>query len=157
MTFSLRRLALVAALGVTPFAAWWAAAEETRVTFPDLDALIHYTTVTRGNVVEHMLTTQEAIDAVQAGQPIPAGTHVVLVDYRDGSDEVYRYLVMQKGEGWGDDFDERRRTGDWQFQFYWGDRSINMDENTARCQRCHQSRASSDYMYTYNDLRRFGQ
>lgn len=118
MTFSLRRLALFAALGLTPFAAWWAAAEETRVTFPDLEALIHYTTVTRGNVVEHMLTTQEAIDAVKEGQPIPNGTHVVLVDYRDGSDEVYRYFVMQKGEGWGEDFDERRRTGDWQYQFY---------------------------------------
>lgn len=128
-------------------------AEETRVTFPDLDKLEHYTTVRRGNVTEHMLTTPEAITAVQAGDPIPPGTHVVLVDYRKG--EVYRYFVMEKGEGWGEDYDEARRTGDWQFQFYWGDRSINMDENTARCQSCHTSRADREFLYTFNDIRRY--
>ena len=149
------KIAFVAAFGLAIIPALWASAEETRVTFPALDALIHYTTVNRGDVTEHMLTTQAAIDAARAGQPIPAGTQVVLVDYRD--DEVYRYFVMEKGADWGADYDEGRRTGDWQFQFYWGDRSINMEEDTARCQSCHQSRADSEYMYTYNDLRRFEQ
>lgn len=155
MKTHLSRTALAGVLGCACVAALSAAAEETRVTFPDLDALIHYTTVNRGEVTEHMLTTQAAIDAVQAGQPIPDGTQVVLVDYRD--DEVYRYFVMEKGAGWGADYDDRRRTGDWQYQFYWGDRSINMEEDTARCQSCHQARAESEFMYTYNDLRRFGQ
>jgi hypothetical protein len=149
------RTTFVAALGIGILPALWATAEETRVTFPDLDALIHYTTVNRGDVTEHMLTTQAAIDATQGGQPIPDGTQVVLVDYREG--EVYRYFVMEKGAGWGADYDDRRRTGDWQFQFYWGDRSINMEENTARCQSCHQSRSEAEYMFTYNDLRRFEQ
>ncbi|WP_313352368.1 cytochrome P460 family protein [Paracoccus sp. (in: a-proteobacteria)] len=155
MKFSLPGLAIAAALGLIPLAPHWAGAEETRVTFPDLDVPIHYTTVTRGNVTEHMPSTQDAIEAVQAGRPIPDGTHVVLVDYREG--EVYRFFVMERGAGWSNDYDERRRTGDWQYQFYWGDRSVNMEENTARCQRCHQSRAGSEYMYTYNDLRRFEQ
>lgn len=152
---TLFRSIFVTALGLATVPALLATAEETRVTFPDLDALIHYTTVTRGDVTEHMLTTQAAIDAVQAGQPIPDGTPVVLADYREG--EVYRYFVMQKGAGWGADYDDGRRTGDWQFQFYWGDRSINMEENTARCQGCHQSREDAEFMFTYNDLRRFGQ
>lgn len=128
-------------------------AEETRVTFPELDALEHYTTVRRGDVTEHMLTTPAAIAAVRAGEPIPGGTHVVLVDYRDG--EVYRYFVMQKGEDWGADYDEALRTGDWQYQFYWGDQSINMNENTERCRACHQRRADREYMYTFNDLQRY--
>ena len=149
------KIAFVVAFGLAIVPALWASAEETRVTFPDLDALIHYTTVNRGDVTEHMLTTQAAIDAARAGQPIPAGTQVVLVDYRD--DEVYRYFVMEKGADWGADYDEDRRTGDWQFQFYWGDRSINMEENTARCQSCHQAREESEYMYTYNDLHDFEQ
>lgn len=144
---------LAGAIGAATIPALLASAEETRVTFPPLDDLIHYTTVTRGEVTEHMLTTPEAIEAVQNGQPIPNGTHVVLVDYRE--DEVYRYFVMQKGADWGADYDDRRRTGDWQYQFYWGDRSINMEENTARCQSCHQGREATEYMYTFNDLRRF--
>jgi hypothetical protein len=145
----MRKFAFITALVTLALPAW---AEPNRVTFPPLDALVHYTTVTRGDVTEHMLTTRAAIDAVEAGEPIPYGTHVVLVDYRDG--EVYRYFVMQNGEGWGAD-DPDQRTADWQFQWFWPDRSINMDETTSRCQACHQSRADREYLFTYNDLRRF--
>ncbi len=77
------------------------------------------------------------MEAVKAERPIPAGTHFVLVDYRDG--DLYRYFVMEKGDGFGADYDERRRTADWQFQWFWPDKSINMNENTARCQSCHRS------------------
>lgn len=127
-------------------------AEPNRVTFPPLEQLEHYTTVTRGDVTEHMLTSRAAIEAVKRGEPIPFGTHVVLVDHRGG--QVYRYFVMQNGEGWGVD-DPEGRTADWQFQWFWPDRSINMDETTSRCQSCHQSRADREYLFTYNDLRRF--
>ena len=98
-------------------------AEPTRATMPEIDKLIHYTTVTRGEVTEHLMTTREAIEAVQKGQPIPAGTQVALVDYRDG--KVFRYFIMEKGQNWGADYDERRRTGDWQFQWFKPDGTIN--------------------------------
>jgi len=130
-----------------------AGAESNRVTFPsNLDRLVHYGTVKRGDSTEHMLTSQDAIDAIRYGKEIPAGTHVVLADYRDG--KVFRYFVMQKGQGWGADYDARRRTGDWQFQSFKPDRTINMGENTARCQSCHQSRSDSQFLYTLDDLRR---
>lgn len=145
----MRKIALLTALVSLALPVW---AEANRVTFPPLDQLEHYTTVTRGEVTEHMLTSRAAIDAVEAGEPIPYGTHVVLVDYREG--EVYRYFVMQNGEGWGAD-DPDQRTADWQFQWFWPDQSINMDETTSRCQACHQSREDREYLFTYNDLRRF--
>lgn len=125
----------------------WAVAETNRVRFPDtLDPLIHYATVRRGNVTEHMLTTPEAIAAVKAGQPVPDGTPFVLADHRDG--KIYRYFVMEKGADFGADYDERRRTGNWQFQWFWPDKSVNMNENTARCQSCHSSQASAEYLFT---------
>lgn len=132
---------------------WQVHAEPNRVAFPDLGALVHYTTVRRGNVMEHIMTTPAAMDAVKNGQPIPSGTHFVLVDHRDG--ELYRYFVMQKGEGFGAEYDESRRTGDWQFQWFWPDKSINMDENTARCQSCHSGQQDSDYLYTAYRIPRF--
>jgi hypothetical protein len=142
------------ALAATVCAAWQVHAEPTRVKFPaNLDQLVHYTTVNRGNVTEHMLTSRKAIDAVRNGQPIPDGTQFVLADYRDG--KIHRYFVMEKGAGWGADFEERRRTGDWQFQWFWPDKSINTKENTARCQSCHQSQQGSQYLYTYQQLRDF--
>ena len=149
-----RRLPLIAlASAAVMLVGWQAIAESNRVTFPTLEQLVHYTTVRRGNVTEHIMTTPEAIEAVKKGQPIPSGTHFVLVDYREG--EVFRYFVMQKGDGWGGDYDERRRTGDWQFQWFKPDRTINMSENTARCQSCHQSQSGSEYLYTGYRIPRF--
>lgn len=155
MTFSKTRLSLVAlAFSTVAVMGIEVHAETNRVRFPEnLDDLVHYTTVRRGDVTEHIMTTREAIDAVKQGQQIPDGTHLVLVDYREG--KVHRYFVMQKGEGWGNDYDEGRRTEDWQFQWFWADRSINMDENTARCQSCHSSRSDENYLYTFDALSAF--
>jgi hypothetical protein len=155
MPLPLKRLAVAAAILVFAcLVGQHADAESNRVTFPEnIDELEHYTTVTRGNVTEHMLTSREAIEAAQRGEPMPEGTHVVLVDYREG--EVFRYFVMQKGPGWGADYDEDRRTGDWQFQWFHPDRTIKADENTARCQSCHGRRADNEFMFTFNDLMAF--
>jgi hypothetical protein len=129
-------------------------AETNRVTFPtNLDRLVHYTTVKRGNVTEHLLTSQEAIEAIKLGQAIPSGTHVVLVDYRE--DKVFRYFVMEKQDGWGADYEPARRTGDWQFQAFKPDKTVNMSENSARCQSCHQGRADQQHLFTFNDMQRF--
>lgn len=133
--------------------AWQAHAESNRVSFPKLDDLVHYTTVRRGNVTEHISTTRAAIEAIQKGLPVPNGTHFVLADYRD--EKIYRYFVMEKGAGWGADFDERRRTGDWQFQWYWPDRQVNLKENTARCMSCHSSQKDRNYLYTAGRLSEF--
>lgn len=151
---SLASMAWLVLAGGTTLLSTNVLAEANRVTFPDLDKLIHYTTVRRGNTVEHMLTTRAAIDAAKKGQPIPNGTHFVLIDHRDG--KLSRYFVMQKGAGWGQDYDARRRTDDWQFQWFLTDqKSINPSENTARCQSCHEPRKDDEFLYTFNDLRSF--
>lgn len=149
------RLSALAALAVgTLFMVTWQAhAETNRVTFPRLEDLVHYTTVRRGNVTEHISTTREAIEAIQKGQRVPNGTHFVLADHRD--EKLFRYFVMEKGAGWGADFEERRRTGDWQFQWYWPDRKINLQENTARCMSCHSSQKDRDYLFTAGRLPEF--
>jgi len=142
------------AAGAVLLVGWQVHGEINRVQFPDnLDRMVHYTTVRRGNVTERIMTTPAAMEAIRNGRPVPAGTHFVLADYRD--DRLYRYFVMEKGEGFGADYDARRRTADWQFQWFWPDRSVNMSENTARCQSCHRSREGSDYLYTAYRIPRF--
>lgn len=121
-----------------------ALAETNAVTFPPLDQLVHYTTVRRGVTREHMLTSQAALDTIKAGQPVPTGTHVVLVDYQ--SDVLTRYLVAQKmGEG----------IDDWQYQWFWPDQSIKADENVAQCYSCHRSRQERSFMFTFSDALSF--
>lgn len=143
----MKRAALLAIALATP--AW---AEPNRVAFPDVEALEQYTTVTRGEVTEYIYTSPEALTAIRAGEPVPQGTQVVLQDWRAG--EAYRLFVMENGEGWGEDYDEATRAGDWQFQWYWPDGSINTEEDTGRCRACHQSREGREFMFTYNDARR---
>ncbi|MBX6317004.1 MULTISPECIES: cytochrome P460 family protein [Pseudomonadota] len=145
---------IVLAAGAALLLGLQAHAEDTRVIFPkDLELFVHYMTVKRGNVTEHISTTPEAIEAVKKGQPIPNGTQFVLTDYRDG--ELYRYFVMEKGPGWGADYDERRRTGDWQYQWFWPNKQINLKENTARCMSCHSSQKRNDYLFTAQRLSEF--
>uniref|UniRef100_UPI003100C716 cytochrome P460 family protein n=1 Tax=Neorhizobium sp. EC2-8 TaxID=3129230 RepID=UPI003100C716 len=114
-------------------------AEANQVTFPPLDDLEHYTTVRRGVTREHMLTSRAALDAIKAGQPVPPGTQVVLVDYQ--SDVLTRYLVAQKtGAG----------AAEWQYQWFWPDRSVKADENVAQCYSCHRSRAGNQFLFTFD-------
>jgi hypothetical protein len=112
-------------------------AASNAVTFPPLEQLEHYTTVRRGITREHMLTSPAALSALKAGQPVPTGTHVVLVDYQ--SDVLTRYLVAQKI---GDGADQ------WEYQWFWPDRSVKADENVARCYACHRSRQSEQFLFT---------
>ena len=94
---------------------------------------------------EHMLTNRTALDAIKAGQSVPTGTHVVLVDYQ--SDVLERYLVAQKT---GDGID------DWQYQWFRPDGSVKADENVERCYSCHQrSRQDRQFMFTYSDAGEF--
>lgn len=122
-----------------------ALAQENAVTFPPLDQFVQYTTVERGNVLEYMMTSQKTIDEIKAGKDLPIGTQVVLVDHRDG--KLLRYLVSQRvGTG----------PADWQFQSFLPDKkTIQADENPARCYSCHQSREDRNFMFTFTDAIRF--
>ncbi len=122
-----------------------ARAEANAVTFPPIEEFEHYTTVERGASTEHMMTSREALAALKAGTSVPVGTHMVLVDYREG--KVFRYFVSQK-IGVGAD--------EWAFQWFHPDRSIKVDENTARCFSCHRSRADSQFMFTLPEAQAFG-
>jgi hypothetical protein len=93
----LRILTMVLVFGLV-VAVGQARAGGDKVTFPESHADgVHYTTVHRGGIREEMFVSREAIEAVKKGLPIPSGTVITLVDYRDG--EIYRYVVMVKRTG----------------------------------------------------------
>lgn len=147
-------LLIASILGAAMLLTWQVNAEPTRVTFPEsLEGYVHYTGRERGDSVTHIMTTPEIIDIVRRGEPVPNGSKFVLVDYRSG--QLYRYFVMEKGQDWGAEYDEYRRTGDWQFQWFWPDGQINVDENTNRCQSCHQGAAGSDFLFTAREIQAF--
>ena len=128
----------------------WAGGE--LVKFPEgYEEGILYTTVYRGNIKEDIYTSQETIDAVKSGQPIPSGTVITLVDYRDG--ELFRYVVMEKRSGWGTEYSEEIRNGEWEYQAFHADKTVNEEEDLMRCFRCHKSEAHNDYVFTFEAMK----
>lgn len=140
------------AVAVTGVAGWQAKAGGELVRFPENFAEgVHYATVTRGSIKEELFTSRAAIDAVKRGEPIPSGTVMTLVDYRDG--KLFRYVVMEKRTGWGAAYSTEKRNGEWEFQAFNADKSVNVYENLDRCFSCHKSQANQDFVYTIDRMK----
>lgn len=110
-----------------------------------------YATVTRGNIREEIFTSRQTIDAVKRGEPIPSGTVITLVDYRDG--KLFRFVVMEKRTGWGAQYPSEKRNGEWEFQAFNADTSVNRNENLDRCFACHKSQESQDFVFTLGQMK----
>lgn len=144
---NIRQIVSLSALALSSLA--WAGGD--LVEFPsDYADGVLYTTVHRGNIKEDIYANQQAIDAVKAGLPLPSGSVITLVDFRDN--ELYRYVVMEKRSGWGSEYPDDLRNGEWEYQAFNADRSVNTEENLSRCFSCHKSEASNDYVFTFKDM-----
>jgi hypothetical protein len=147
-TIGMTALAFAAAASI----AWRAEAGRELVKFPESFAEgVRYATVDRGNIREEIFTSRAAVDAVKNGQPIPSGTVITLVDYRDG--ELFRYVVMEKRTGWGTEYPPELRNGEWEFQAFNADRSVNQNENVSRCLSCHKGQAQQDFVFTLDRMK----
>lgn len=149
-----KRFAVIATIfSLVALSALQASAQENRVTFPeDFDRYVRYGIFDRGSSGEEAFALPDTIAISKNGLPLPNGTTLVLRILKNG--ELTSYFVMQKGEEWGLDFDEERRTGDWQFQEFDTNFQVMAGSNTARCQSCH-GRASFDAMFTIDQMRAF--
>lgn len=148
--FQIGAMAMVFAITTT--LAGQAIAGGELVKFPENYAEgVHYATVNRGNIREELFTNREAIEAVKSGKPIPSGTVITLVDYRGGA--LYRYVVMEKRAGWGAEYPPDVRNGEWEYQAFNADTSVNTSENLSRCFSCHKSQEKDDFVYTVNQMK----
>ena len=142
--------ALAATLTLATSLAW--AQGNDRVVFPDsYKGGVHYATVERGGIREEIFVNREAIDAAKTVQPLPSGTVITMEDYRDG--RLFRYIVMEKRKEWGERYAQDIRNGDWEYQSFQVDRTVNRSENVARCMSCHKAQSGSDYVFTLDRMR----
>lgn len=143
---------VVSVLAILPFA-WQALAAADLVVFPEAYRQgVHYETVKRGNITEELFASRAAIEAATNGQPLPSGTVTTMEDYRDG--KLFRYVVMEKRTGWGADYPPEKRNGEWQFQAFNADKTVNRSENLDRCFACHKGQAAQDFVFTLDRMKR---
>lgn len=160
-----RRIAAFGLCAATVFTAFGAAAGGDKVAFPaDFDKGVLYATVDRHDIKQYreLYATKEAVDAVRAGKPIPNGTVLTMVQYKARVDDrgvpvrgpdgrfqkgdLVAYAVMEKRAGWGAEYPDELRNGEWEYQVFGPDRKVNDKANLKTCFQCHKPHAGQDYV-----------
>ena len=170
------KTAIVLACGIVGLAALGMAVQARaggdKVAFPEnYDKGVMYTTVDRADNKQYreLFTTPEAIEAAKKGEPLPSGTVLTLVQYRAQLDEqgnpkkdsngrfmkgdLLAYTVMEKRAGWGAEYPENIRNGEWEYQAFTAERKVNDKANLTACFQCHKPLDKQDFVFSYDRLK----
>ena len=143
-----------------------------KVVFPEnFDKGVLYTTVDRADNKQYreIYTSQAAVDAAKQGLPMPDGTVVTLVQYKAKLDaqgnpekdangrfiktDILAYTVMEKRKGWGAEYDEKIRNGEWEYQAFTAAKQPNPNAKLTACFECHKPLPqASDFLFTYGKM-----
>ncbi len=166
-------IAVVAALGlaVTGYAGHVRAGGD-KIAFPaDYEKGVLYTTVDRPDNKQYreLFTTPEAVEALKAGKEMPSGTVLTLVQYRAKLDaagtpekdangrfikgDLIGYTVMEKRTGWGSDYADDIRNGEWEYQAFTAARAVNEKANLKNCFICHKPLDKQDFVFSFDAIK----
>jgi len=133
-----------------------------------------YTTVDRADnkqFRELFVSPPEAIEAAKKGQPMPSGTVITLVQYAALLDvhgnpqiaangrfikgaRIIGYTVMEKRTGWGAEYPDNVRNGEWEYQAFKPDKTPNTAANLTACFNCHKPLGTGpDYLFSYDKMK----
>jgi hypothetical protein len=137
----------------------------------DYEKGVKYGVVSNPNnkLYRELYTTKEAVEAVKAGKPVPSGTWIVMKSFKskldasgaplkgaDGhfvKDELAGYGVMEKRTGWGKEYPDNLRNGEWEYQAFTPAKAVNDKANIKACFECHKPKAADDYLFTLSLLK----
>jgi len=69
------------------------------------------------------------------------------------TDKILGYTVKEKRAGWGAEYPEEARNGEWEYRVFRADKTANPDTKYDGCFGCHKSQESQDYLFTYDSLK----
>ena len=154
------------------FAALPARAGGDKVAFPENHAAgVLFTTVDRpdNKQFREFYTSAEALDAAKKGEPLPSGTVLTMIQYaakldaqgnpeKDANGRFIKgnligYTVMEKRTGWGAEYPDNIRNGEWEYQAFKADKSPNTAANLTACFNCHKPLDKQDFVFLYDKLK----
>lgn len=165
-------IAVLAGLGAA--LALQAHAGGDKVAFPENFAKGElYTTVDRPDNKQYRelyVSPPAALAAARKGEPLPSGTVLTLVQYaakldangnpeKDANgrfiktDKILAYTVMEKRAGWGAEYPESLRNGEWEYQVFKPDKTPNAGANLTTCFNCHKPLDKQDFVFSYDKLK----
>ena len=101
---------------------------------------------------------------------MPSGTVITLVQYAaqldaSGNPQVGSngrfvkgnlagYAVMEKRAGWGAEYPDNVRNGEWEYQAFKADKTPNTTANLTACFNCHKPLGDApDYLFSYDRMK----
>ncbi len=144
----------------------------THVAFPEgyKDTFTKYHTINfpATRQVRYYYANKAAIQAAKQGKPQPDGAvlfvevHAAKLDADKkpvtGSDGFYvpekllLYTAMATGAGWGKEFPDMLRNGNWNYAIFTTDKQHRPGVNQAECLACHKPLDSTSYVFTLKQL-----
>ncbi len=165
----MNRLAPVLAMALLLFASLTMAGPE-KVAFPPYQTHVLYTVVDRPDIKEirDVYVNPETTRMPKPGQPLPSGTVLAFVHFKAKTDEkgelvrdpngrlvsgeLDRIGVMEKRTGWGVEYPEDVRNGEWEYALFRPDGTRNDKANIKACFQCHKPRSGQDFLFTFSQL-----
>jgi predicted phage-related endonuclease len=143
-----------------------------KVAFPEgFDKGVLYTTVDRADNKQYreLYTSAAAVAAAKKGEPLPDGTVITLIQYKaklgaDGNPEkdangrfiksdLIGYTVMEKRKGWGTEYDDKIRNGEWEYQAFTAAKQVNANAKLTACFECHKPLpGAQDFVFSYGKM-----
>ena len=136
-----------------------------KIAFPEgFEKGTLYSVLDRHDIKQYreLYSSKDSVDAVRKGQPIPSGTVLTLVQYKAQVDaqgnpvkdangrfqkgDLVAYAVMEKRKGWGTEYGDDIRNGEWEYQVFGPDKKVNDKANLKGCFQCHKPHEGQDYV-----------
>ncbi len=126
-----------------------------------------YTIADRYDVKQYreLYASPEAITAAKEGKPLPSGTVLMLVQYKAQADaqgnplkdakgrflkgDLIGYTVMEKRTGWGTEYPDDIRNGEWEYAAFTVEGKFNDKANYKACFQCHKPHEKQDFVISY--------
>ena len=121
--------------------------------------------------VRELYVNADALKGLKAGQPLPSGTVLsaptfkALLDdkgefIRDANGRLIRgrldrIVVMEKRTGWGAEYPEALRNGEWEYGRFSADGTLTATANYKACFECHKPQSNQDFVFSLPQLLKF--
>lgn len=171
MTRTIHRILALLVLGTVVLAAQRSSAGPEKIAFPAAykDGVL-YATIDRYDVKQYreLYGTPEAVKAAREGKPVPSGSILTLVQYKAQVDaagnpikgangrfvkgDLLGYTVMEKRTGWGTEYPDDLRNGEWEYAAFGLDQKLNEKANYKGCFQCHKPHEKQDFVISLAKL-----
>jgi cytochrome c553 len=145
---------------------------KTRVAFPEdyKGSFVKYHTINfpATKQVRYYYANRPAVEAAKSGRPLPDGSvlfaevYTVKLDAEknpvkgaDGffvPEKLVAYTAMASGAGWGAEFPEMLRNGNWNYAVFTPEKQLRTGVNQAECLACHKPLDGVSYTFTLKEL-----